>query len=325
MFCSTIIATIGRPSLSRAVCSVLDQSFTDAGFEVIVVNDSGRPLPEAAWQQSERVRVVTTNRRERAVARNTGAAMARGDYLHFLDDDDWLAPDALAHFWKNQPGEDAGWLYGVSQLVDRQGRPLIRLHHELSGNCFLQVMAGEWVPLQSSLVAAEAFFAVGAFNPLLAGPEDIDLLRRVALAYPLAGMDQLAAFIERGDEGSSTDYDRHPGLSRRAREEILEEPGVFSRLRPAMTGPYWSGRLVRLYLTSALWNARRLRALTTVSRLSYAFRGLLLGGSDALSADFWRSLARPYASPTFARGFALAASGNAQQAGPAATTGSVES
>ena len=45
MFCSTIIPTIGRPSLSRAVCSVLDQEFSHDDFEVIVVSDSRKPLP----------------------------------------------------------------------------------------------------------------------------------------------------------------------------------------------------------------------------------------------------------------------------------------
>ena len=91
MFCSTIIPTINRPSLSRAVQSVLDQDFAEEAHEVIVVNDSGEPLPEMAWQHSKCVRVIDTNRRERSVARNTGAAIARGEFFHFLDDDD-VAP-----------------------------------------------------------------------------------------------------------------------------------------------------------------------------------------------------------------------------------------
>src|SRR4030067_3850837 len=100
MFCSTVIPAIGRPTLSRAVHSVLDQSFTADDFEVIVVNDSGAPLAEADWQNSERVRTMHTNRRERGVARNTGAAIAKGGYLHFLDDDDVLLPGALQAFWE---------------------------------------------------------------------------------------------------------------------------------------------------------------------------------------------------------------------------------
>ena len=98
LFCSTIIPTVGRGTLNRAVESILSQEF-GRSFEVIVVNDSGRPLPPAGWQQAERVMVIDTFRRERSVARNVGAAVARGRDLHFLDDDDWLLPGALDVFW----------------------------------------------------------------------------------------------------------------------------------------------------------------------------------------------------------------------------------
>jgi hypothetical protein len=47
MFSSTVIPTIGRPTLDRAVRSVLDQGFSADDFEVIVVNDSGERLPLA--------------------------------------------------------------------------------------------------------------------------------------------------------------------------------------------------------------------------------------------------------------------------------------
>src|SRR5262245_17611149 len=100
MFSSTIIPTVGRHTLARAVNSVLSQNFDKDDFEVIVVNDSGQSLRQQDWQSSNRVKVINTNRRERSVARNAGASIARGKYLHFLDDDDWLFPDALCHFWQ---------------------------------------------------------------------------------------------------------------------------------------------------------------------------------------------------------------------------------
>jgi glycosyltransferase involved in cell wall biosynthesis len=54
MFCSTIIPTVGRDRLARAVESVLSKKCRPQLFEVIVVNDSGQPLTPAAWQQSPR-------------------------------------------------------------------------------------------------------------------------------------------------------------------------------------------------------------------------------------------------------------------------------
>jgi glycosyltransferase involved in cell wall biosynthesis len=306
MFCSTIIPTVARPTLTRAVDSVLSQALAADDFEVIVVNDSGQPLPQAKWQGSERVRIINTNRRERSVARNTGAAVAQGRYLHFLDDDDWLFPDALQHWWALCESSDAAWLYGSTQLVDRQQKPIIRLHHGLGGNCFAHVMAGEWIPLQASLIRAEAFFASGGFNPLISGPEDIDLLRRIALDGDLAETDKLVAYVARGEEGSTTDYGRHAEMRRWSREGTLDQPGVFARFRTSADSSYLRGRVLRVYLTSAVWNLQHGRLCTAVSRAAFSLAALVLAGGHVFSPTYWRALATDYENKTFGRGFAEA-------------------
>ncbi len=303
IFCSTIIPTIGRPTLTRAVRSVLEQSFTADDFEVIVVNDSGKPLPAAQWQQSERVKVIATQQRERSIARNTGAAIAKGRYLHFLDDDDWALPGALQQFWTLANTSSAAWLYGNSLLVDRAGAPLIELQHNLRGNCLTQTMAGEWIPWQSSFIKADAFFAVGGFHPLISGPEDIDLSRRIALRYDLDFTSTLVACIGMGRETSSTDQDRSPIYSRWAREQILDEPTVFARMWASATTDYWRGRVARVYLTSAVWNLKRAHFSTAVSRAMFALASCTRASSSLFSSDFWQAVSQAYASPTFDRGF----------------------
>jgi glycosyltransferase involved in cell wall biosynthesis len=94
-----MIPTIGKATLYRAILSVICQELKQAEYEVIVVNASGYPLSKTGWEQSERVHTIETNRHERSIARNSGAAVARSDYLIFLDDDDWLLPGALDSFW----------------------------------------------------------------------------------------------------------------------------------------------------------------------------------------------------------------------------------
>jgi hypothetical protein len=63
MFSSTIIPTIGRASLSQAVQSVLSQALSGENFQVIVVNDTGRHLPDADWQTHPSVSILETQRR----------------------------------------------------------------------------------------------------------------------------------------------------------------------------------------------------------------------------------------------------------------------
>jgi glycosyltransferase involved in cell wall biosynthesis len=303
IFCSTIIPTVGRTTLTRAVESVLNQDFLEANFEVIVVNDSGLPLPDARWQQSERVQIINTNKRERSVARNTGAAIASGQYLHFLDDDDWMAPQAFQHFYALSQSTSAQWLYGITQLVDRQDQPTIQLQHGLNGPCFLQVMAGEWIPLQSSLVDRGIFMKAGGFNALISGPEDIDLLRRVLLETDIAEMPELAAYVVRGEEGSTTDYSQHAHASRWAREAIIESPNAFARMRTSAPSPFWHGRMLRVYLTSLVWNLKQNRFFTAASRLLHALASIVVANRFLFTNQYWSAISGPYQSFTFERGY----------------------
>jgi glycosyltransferase involved in cell wall biosynthesis len=281
---------------------VLQQELPDEFFEVIVVNDSGNPLPEADWQRAERVQVINTNRRERSVARNTGAAVAKGEYLHFLDDDDWLFPGGLEHLCDLSRSTEAKWLYGMTQLVDRQDRPSIKLRHDLHGNCFVQAMAGEWIPLQSSWIERKSFLRIGGFNPLLAGPEDIDLLRRILLEEDVAETPNLIAQVIMGGSGSTTDYAHHSEASRWAREHILSASGMHARMAFSAVSPSWKGRMLRVYLTSIIWNLTQWQIFTALSRMCFSSLSLLQSGMSLFSRHFWAAVTKPYASLTFERG-----------------------
>jgi len=299
MFCSTVIPTVNRPTLSRAVHSILDQEFKDADFEVIVVNDSGQPLPDMDWQQSPRVRVITTHRRERSVARNAGAAIARGRYLHFLDDDDRMLPGAFQSFWKLAEVSQSPWLYGAHRLVDNAGNILEECHPDESGNCLIRFIAGEWLPIGTFLVEACAFFAVGAFDPLESLSEDVDLSRRLSLNMDIVGTSELVADICVGVQESTTDYTGLQRKNRRLREKVLSGPGAFARLRAsAVTRTadvgYWHGRIVWTYLASALWNLRRRRLLTAVSRGVHGVASFAMAARHTLAANFWRGATRPH-------------------------------
>jgi hypothetical protein len=256
------------------------------------------------------------------VARNTGAAVAKGRYLHFLDDDDWLFPDGLRHLWALAGTSDAAWLYGSTQLVDRQGAPIIRLRHGLKGNCFVHAMAGEWIPLQASLIDAKTFFTVGGFNTLISGPEDIDLLRRIALHGDIAETDRLVACIARGEDESTTDYSQHAKMRRWARELTLDSTGVFDRLHTSAGSSYLRGRILRVYLTSVIWNLQRRRLFAATGRALFGLASLALAGRHVFSASYWHALARSYENETYIRGFQEARDLVEPEAGTADSPGS---
>ena len=90
---SVIIPTRNREQyLHEAVDSVLAQQ--GVSLELLIVND-GDPLQRQF--DDARVRVLDNGKRTAVPARNLGVASARGEYIAFLDDDDfWIDEQHLA-------------------------------------------------------------------------------------------------------------------------------------------------------------------------------------------------------------------------------------
>jgi glycosyltransferase involved in cell wall biosynthesis len=88
--------------------SVLAQSFTD--YEVICINDgstdeSGDILNEYS-RVNRNIKVIHQENKGLSAARNAGMKAAHGEYIFFLDSDDWLVPNALEILKKEANGED---------------------------------------------------------------------------------------------------------------------------------------------------------------------------------------------------------------------------
>jgi glycosyltransferase involved in cell wall biosynthesis len=299
---STIIPTIGRATLSHAVQSVIDQQPSSVEFEIIVVNDSGQPLPKMSWMDAPNLQIIDTNHRERSVARNAGAAIARGKYLHFLDDDDRLLPNAFDHFWKLIRQSEAAMYYGGYRFVDSNGKTLRECYPDEAGNCFIRFMSGEWQPLQASLFDTHIFHLIGGFrdlHSLLGGDEDVDLTRRISVKYDIAGVRELVAVIRIARNESTTNYSNLQEQSRQSREMILSMPGVFERLRDSArkryeSSDYWHGRMVWIYLSSVAWNIQKRNLFIAFSRLAYSGYALVRSFKHWFSPKFWRGATRQH-------------------------------
>lgn len=95
---SVIMLTYNRETLvSRAIESILAQTYLN--FEYVIVDNgstdrSGAIADEYATKDA-RVRVIHRERGNIGAGRNTGLDVAKGEYIAFIDDDDWAEPDFL--------------------------------------------------------------------------------------------------------------------------------------------------------------------------------------------------------------------------------------
>jgi hypothetical protein len=109
--------------LVEAVQSCIDQSWRP--IEILVVDDgSTDDVPSALRRFGDQVRLIRKDNGGVASARNLGLTGAKGDFIHFLDSDDLLAPDAVANAVAAfNAVTDADLCHGQGQWTDMRSTP----------------------------------------------------------------------------------------------------------------------------------------------------------------------------------------------------------
>ncbi len=116
--------------LDRCIESVLAQTFTD--YELLLVDDgstdgSGAICARYAGEYPSLVRTLTQRNAGQGIARSAGIAAARGEYLFFLDSDDYIAPDALGELYALAEAKRADLILFGLQYVSESGAYLEKL------------------------------------------------------------------------------------------------------------------------------------------------------------------------------------------------------
>ena len=112
--------------LPACIDSILNQTFTD--FELILVDD-GSPdrCPEICDETAKRdarVRVIHQANAGLSAARNAGIEIAHGEWLGFVDSDDYIAPQFYEKLYQTAQRTDADCVMCSVQNVDESGKPI---------------------------------------------------------------------------------------------------------------------------------------------------------------------------------------------------------
>ena len=178
---SVIIPTFNRANvIKRAVISVLNQTFSD--FECIVVDDGSTDETDFVLSEfSSKIRVVKTENRGVAAARNFGAELAEGKFIAFLDSDDEWKKEKLSRQISYMK-ESGLKISQTDEIWVRNGKFVNKSMKYIrpSGDIFYKCLEVCAVTPSSVVMERELFFDYGGFDESFPVCEDFDLWLRMS-------------------------------------------------------------------------------------------------------------------------------------------------
>lgn len=195
-------------TIEEAIASVLQQTWQD--FEMIVVDDGSTDgsLARVRAIADSRLQVLSFTNAGAAAARNRGIAVAQGEFLAFLDADDWWAADKLeAQIQALQTCPEAGLAYSWSDYIDQDGRFLClgkRVKVSRREDTYGRLLVSNFLENGSTpLIRRTVLETVGGFDEALRGSQDLDLYLRVARQYAFVTVPKVQVYY-RLSAGSMT-------------------------------------------------------------------------------------------------------------------------
>lgn len=206
---SVVIPTYNRAdSICATVSSILQ--FAGNDVEIVVVNDGStdNTLERLSEIRDSRLKIVDQENKERGTARNAGTLAASGNYITFLDSDDFLEPDFFseaASFSKKNPDCSCFFMHyavrtnGHDKTPDYPKSDLVA--EELMRGNFLSCLA---VVLKRAVARENLFSEDRRISTL----EDWELWLRIAAKYGFRQHPHRVAVLMNHDERSVLKADK---------------------------------------------------------------------------------------------------------------------
>jgi glycosyltransferase involved in cell wall biosynthesis len=269
---SVIIPTYNRaPLLGACIEAVLKQKFTD--WELIVVDDGSTDNTEEVvfpYLQDKRCKYIKQENKGVSAARNKGAAIANGNYLLFLDSDDFVATNWLESFYATTRKSNVSIVCCKALLTDNKGRVdkihFNSLYNRHDEKVFFLQYAGTF------MINISLFRKFGGYLDNLKFGENSELLNRIIFysdTKPVLVDDFLVTF-----NTSFSVYNRNAKFPQRLMNKSFE-------LLINVNAEYWNHNqkdfvfLIRRYIVSEVVLGNFLKTLNIISLYFFQYpRGL---------------------------------------------------
>ncbi|MGE4286789.1 MAG: glycosyltransferase family 2 protein [Phycisphaerae bacterium] len=260
---SVVIAAYNAAEwLGKAVMSALNQ--TCKPLEVVVVDDGSEDnTAEIACVLGENVRVIQQENAGAGAARNAGIRAAKGDFVAFLDSDDyWLEDKLEKQLAILRANPSLRWCTG-NYLIDIDGKPGKAEPDPASDtiNFFTSYQARTRGHTCAMLIERGLLLEAGLFGEDITQSEDTELWFKIAFRAPELGyMREPLVVVRSVNEGSLTKGVPDVEIPLKIIARLLAEAkqlGVYEEFRPCAAAivKWW---VILLIYTDQSGDARRL-------------------------------------------------------------------
>ncbi|QIE58260.1 glycosyltransferase family 2 protein [Rasiella rasia] len=196
--------------VEKALASVLSQTYQD--FELLVVNDGSTDtsLQRVKDVADPRIKVISTNNKGTASARNTGINAATNQYVALLDADDWWAPTFLKEVVVAINAFPQEKIFVTGRIHVFQSKEVAYTNKWLPKNGATGLVnhfkvLGTNLPVihSSSVVAAKNHIeAIGGFKAGMQHFEDHECWHRLAIDHAVVFINKPLSFYNKTVQGS---------------------------------------------------------------------------------------------------------------------------
>jgi glycosyltransferase involved in cell wall biosynthesis len=199
--------------ICKAIESVLAQKYTN--WELLIVDDGSvdntRQVVEA--YRDSRINYIYQQNAERSAARNNGIAHAKGQYVCFIDSDDYYYPIHLASFYDAVSKDNflVAFYFGHT-AVDIDGKVEEPPYEPVAAKNNIEFFIFNTIGIPRSCIHID-ILKKHQFNPSISIGEDTELWTRIAREYPIHCINKYTqAYTDHADR-SVSDVNTKPLLS----------------------------------------------------------------------------------------------------------------
>ncbi len=230
--------------------SVLCQTYGD--FEIIIVNDGSTDNTAEVVEEylpNPLIRYIRQENAGQAHAKNTGIRAATGEFIAFLDSDDFWETDKLKKQMPLFSDPRVGVVYSRARFIDENGRSLNlsvggEYQRPRTGRITEHLFFDNFIPFSSSIVRRECLGKAGIFDESIKMGIDWDLWLRISVHFGFAYVDEPLLIYRIGHSGQmSRNFEERQRCSDRIIQKFLcANPGLLpkSTIRNALTYTYLS-------------------------------------------------------------------------------------